>query len=105
MTTLSSLIAQFRNSAKLGELALQGSLVKLQAATLQKDVAETLEKDYDYPAAIQAYEKAADLYGMENQSMQQNGCMLKVADLSIISKGVGKSGQAESLIKAIKVKF
>lgn len=41
---------------------------------------------------------------MESQSMQQNGCQLKVADLSIISKGMGKTGQSESLLKAIKVR-
>lgn len=57
-----------------------------QAARLRKEVAETLEQQYEYEQAVIEYEKAAQLYEMEDSVAFANQWYVKVADLMVIAK-------------------
>eukprot|EP01086_Lenisia_limosa_P015974 TRINITY_DN5478_c0_g1_i1.p1 TRINITY_DN5478_c0_g1~~TRINITY_DN5478_c0_g1_i1.p1 ORF type:complete len:319 (+),score=94.72 TRINITY_DN5478_c0_g1_i1:102-959(+) len=54
----------------------------IMAAKNQKEIAELLENDMETRTALEAYEKAADLYNCEDNSSTANQCLLKVALLS-----------------------
>ena len=55
-----------------------------QACSLAKSVAEKMEEDYNYEAAREFYEQAAQLYEMDNQQHYANQMLAKWADLSIL---------------------
>ncbi|KAK9824875.1 hypothetical protein WJX74_002360 [Apatococcus lobatus] len=52
------------------------------AARNVREVAETQEKEGQKEASIQYYLKAAELFGMEDQTSEANKCRLKVAQFS-----------------------
>jgi alpha-soluble NSF attachment protein len=49
------------------------------AAKIFKEIAEIDEKDGNIPAAMEAYEQAADCYTAEDQQTSANQCRLKIA--------------------------
>jgi alpha-soluble NSF attachment protein len=64
-----------------------------QASGLAKECAEKLEEDYNYEDALKFYEKAAQLYEMDNSISYANQMNAKWADLSVLvdnMKAVGK---------------
>lgn len=67
------------------------------AASLAKECAEKLEEDHDYEEAIKFYEKVAELYLTDEQPTSANSALVKVADLSILTRDYSM------LVKAIKV--
>eukprot|EP00590_Aulacoseira_subarctica_P010916 CAMPEP_0172423532 /NCGR_PEP_ID=MMETSP1064-20121228/17223_1 /TAXON_ID=202472 /ORGANISM="Aulacoseira subarctica , Strain CCAP 1002/5" /LENGTH=315 /DNA_ID=CAMNT_0013164949 /DNA_START=63 /DNA_END=1010 /DNA_ORIENTATION=- len=55
-----------------------------QAAKLSKEIAELYENEADTDStvlAIENYEQASELFGMENSNSQQSQCLSKVAEL------------------------
>lgn len=76
-------IAAFRESITM--LCDAGRLT--QAARLSKEVGTLFENDETgdeetVKLAIESYQQAADLYGMERQNSQASQCLVKVAELS-----------------------
>lgn len=69
------------------------------AAGLAKEIAESLEEEYDFEEAVSAYEKAAELYNMEEQVTQSNSMIIKASDLRILSRNF------DALGASIKVSF
>lgn len=64
-----------------------------QSSSLAKECAEKLEEDYNYEDALRFYEKAAQLYEIDNNVSYSNQMLAKWADLSILvdnMKAVGK---------------
>jgi len=59
-----------------------------QAARLRKEIAETLEQQYELEQAVIEYEKAAQLYEMEDSVSFANQCYVKAADIMIMGKEV-----------------
>ncbi len=60
-----------------------------QAAKLSKEIAELYENETDADAtmlAIENYEQASELFGMENSTSQQSQCLAKVAELCSAQK-------------------
>ena len=57
-----------------------------QAASLAKDCAEKLEEDYNYEDALKFFEKASQLYEIENSVSYSNQMLAKWADLSVITE-------------------
>ncbi|CAI2376770.1 unnamed protein product [Moneuplotes crassus] len=57
-----------------------------QAARLRKEVAESYEQQAEYPQAILEYEKAAQLYEMEDTHSFASQCYVKEADLMVMVK-------------------
>ena len=55
-----------------------------QASSLSKECAEKLEEDYNYEDALKFYEKAAQLYEMDNSVTYANQMNAKWADLSVL---------------------
>lgn len=66
------------------------------AAKYCKQIAEWYEDDFEYELAIKYYLKAADLEGMETADTFGYQCMLKAADLMVLSK-------EERFVEAIQV--
>ena len=56
------------------------------AARLQKEIAESLEQGLELEAAAEAYEKAAEFWHLEDTDTFKNQCLMKSADLSVLSK-------------------
>lgn len=56
------------------------------AAGLAKEIAESLEEEYDFEEAVLAYEKAGELYQMEEQTTQANTMIIKASDLRILTR-------------------
>ena len=56
------------------------------SATMAKDCAQMMEENYNFEEAIVMYQKAAQLYGMDNQSTQSSQMAVKALDLKIASK-------------------
>lgn len=56
------------------------------AATMAKDCAIMMEENYNYEQAIVLYQKASQLYGMDNQTTQSSQMAIKALDLKIVSK-------------------
>jgi len=67
------------------------------AASLAKECAEKLEEDHDYEEAIKFFERAAELYQMEETHTYANQALVKSSDLSILTRDYS------NLPKAIKV--
>lgn len=67
------------------------------ASQLAKECAEKLEEDHDYEEAIKFYEKAADLYQMDEMGTQANTILVKSSDLIILTRNY------KLIPKAIKV--
>ena len=59
------------------------------AATLAKDCAIMMEENYNYEQSIVLYQKASQLYQMENQSTQSSQMAVKALDLKIVAKQWG----------------
>lgn len=60
-----------------------------QAAKLSKEIAELYENEVDADntlLAIENYEQASELFGMENSTSQQSQCLAKVAELCSAQK-------------------
>jgi alpha-soluble NSF attachment protein len=57
------------------------------AGDARKKLAENYENDLEYKLAIEEYRKAADYYEMEksNSKNSQQGCLLKAADLMLMT--------------------
>jgi len=66
------------------------------AASLAKECAEKMEEDHDYEEAIKFYEKAAELYLMEETHTYANQAHVKASDLYILTRDYS------NLPKAIK---
>jgi hypothetical protein len=67
------------------------------AASLAKECAEKLEEDFDYEESIKFWEKAAELYQMEETPTYANQALVKASDLYILTR------EYSNLPKAIKV--
>jgi len=67
------------------------------AASIAKECAEKLDEDHDYEEAIKFYEKVAELYLTDEQPTMGNQALVKVADLTILTRDYSQ------LFKAIKV--
>ena len=64
------------------------------AAGLAKEIAEKLEEDYDFEEAVAAFEKAGELYQMEEQQTQANSMIAKAADLRILTRNFNLLGES-----------
>ena len=53
---------------------------------MQKELAETLEQSLELEAAVEAYEKAAEFWHLEDTDTFKNQCLMKSADLGVLSK-------------------
>jgi len=60
------------------------------AASLSKEVAESLEEEYDYEQAAKFFEKTSELYGMEESTTYANQALVKSSDLHILSRDFSK---------------
>ncbi len=67
------------------------------AASLAKEIAESLEEEYDYEESAKFFEKTAELYLMEESTTQGQSAIVKASDLYIMSRNYAH------LEKAIKV--
>jgi hypothetical protein len=61
------------------------------AASLAKELAENLDQNYDYEEAIKFYEKAAELYILDNTPTSGNSLLIKASDLRILTRDYEKS--------------
>ena len=72
------------------------------AAGLAKECAEKLQEDYDYEDAIKYFENAAQLYSTDNSDAYERSCLMKVADLQILSRNYSEMPKC---IKVIDLTF
>mmetsp|Transcript_6181 Transcript_6181/g.4374 ORF Transcript_6181/g.4374 Transcript_6181/m.4374 type:complete len:140 (+) Transcript_6181:333-752(+) len=56
------------------------------ACSLCKDVAEKLDEDFNYEKSRQFYERAYELYMMDNTTTYANQCLARSCDLAILMK-------------------
>lgn len=68
----------------------------IQAAKYKRLIAEWYEADFDFELAIQYYLKAAELEDVETADSFGFQCVLKAADLMVLSKD-------EKFVEAIQV--
>lgn len=72
-----------------------------QAARLRKEVAENFEQQYEYEQAVIEYEKAAQLYEMEDGVSFANQWYVKAADLMVMLKEVNFEKAIQTYNKVI----
>jgi len=53
---------------------------------LAKEVAEFMDESFDYEGAASMYEKAAELYIMDNTPTHGNTLLVKASDLRILTR-------------------